>query len=202
MKAAPLLTAAAGLLILSACSRQAEQDVGSATNMSTNQVAEKLDSVKLEPGEWEATQEIVDVQLNGLPQGVSQDAVTRMIGQRTSFRHCVTPEQAAKPSADFLSAQKDANCTYSNLEMENGQVSANMTCAVPQQDKGRMEIAMDGRYLPDSYDIDMNVNTTGLANGLSMTMKMKSSGRRVGDCDSTGDTGGTGDTTGDTAAGG
>lgn len=177
-----LLASTAALLALSACSKPQEPDTDVAGSISANEVAEKMNSVKLEPGEWEATQEILDVDVTGLPEGVPPEAMTRMIGQRTSYKHCVTPEQAANPSADFLSAQKDADCAYGDMAMADGKVKAEMSCAVPQQQEGRMKIAMNGTYLPDSYDMDMDVTAAGLPNGIGMTMKMKSIGKRIGDC--------------------
>ena len=176
------LASTAALLALSACSKTQTPDTDVAGSISADEVAERVGSVKLEPGEWEATQEILDVNVTGLPDGVPPEAMTRMIGQRTSFKHCVTPEQAANPSADFLSAQKDADCTYGDMTMADGKVKAEMSCAVPQQKDGRMKIAMNGTYLPDSYDMDMNVTAAGLPNGISMAMKMKSMGKRIGEC--------------------
>ena len=182
MKATVTILSATALLALAACSKPSTNDASVGTAMDANEIAEKVDAVKLEPGEWEATTEVIDAQVSGLPQGVPADAMTRMIGQRSTFKHCITPEQAAKPSADFMAGQKDANCNATKFEMTGGKVEAEMSCAVPQQEKASMKIAMTGTYMPDRYDMDMTVDTANLGNGLSMTMKMKNSGKRLGEC--------------------
>ncbi len=170
------------LLLLSACSKKASDDAAAGKPMSSGDIAAKMDSVKLEAGEWEATQEIVDAKLSGLPKGVPADAMNRMIGQRTTVKHCVTPEQAANPSAEFLSAQKDVKCDYSTMDMRGGKVKAEMHCAIPQQPGAKMKMVMSGTYLPANYDLAMTVDTSGLPNGMGMVMKMKTSGKRIGDC--------------------
>ncbi|HEX7783785.1 MAG TPA: DUF3617 family protein [Sphingobium sp.] len=177
MKAAFLLPAATVVLALSACGKSPEKS----GNISAEDVAKEMSSVKLQPGQWEATQEITDVTMTGLPQG-APDAAKAMIGHKTTFKHCITPEQAEKPSADFLAAQKDAKCAYSKMDMTGGTITAATVCQIPQQPGAEMKMAMKGTYMPDHYAIAIDVNSTGMANGMGMTMKMKSSGKRIGAC--------------------
>jgi hypothetical protein len=177
MKAAFLLPTAAALLALSACDKMP----GKSGEVSPDDVASKMNSVKLLPGEWEATQQITDVKMTGLPQG-APDPAKAMTGHISTYKHCITPEQAAKPSADFLAAQKDAKCTYSNMDFAGGAISAAMTCQMPQQPGTVMKMAMKGTYMPDHYAIAMDVDSSGMANGVGMMMKMKSTGKRIGDC--------------------
>jgi hypothetical protein len=182
MKALFLLSTATALLALSACGKSDEKAAGAGTNMSASQVAEKINDIKLQPGEWEATQEIVDVKMTGAPKGVSPDIVKAMLGRKTSVKHCITPEQAANPNADFLAAQKDVKCAYSKMDMSGGKIAGAMSCAAPGQQKSGMKMAMTGTYLPDHYAIDMQVETAGMNDGMGMIMKMKSAGKRIGDC--------------------
>lgn len=175
-----LLMPIAALIALSACG-QSTENAASGPEMSSEDVARTMDSVKLEAGQWEATQEILDVSISGT-EGVSADAFKRLIGQVNTITHCVTPEQAANPSADLLAAQDQADCTYADMAMSGGKVSANMTCTSREMEQGTMKIAMNGAYLPASYDITMDVETIGLPGGRTMTMKMKTSGKRIGEC--------------------
>jgi len=177
MKAAFLLSAATALLTLSACGKTP----GKSGEVSAEDVAAKMNNVKLLPGEWEATQQITDVKMTGIPQG-APDAAKAMVGHISTYKHCITPEQAAKPSADFLAAQKDAKCSYSKMEFAGGAISAAMTCQMPQQPGATMKMAMNGTYMPDHYAISMDVDSSGMANGVGMVMKMKSTGKRIGDC--------------------
>ncbi|WP_164847347.1 DUF3617 domain-containing protein [Sphingobium algorifonticola] len=167
-------------LMLAGCDKGAEQ---AATGpMSAKQVADAMDSVKLEPGEWEATQEIVDVKMTGVPEGMPAEAMKQMIGQKNTVKHCVTPEQAANPGADFLAAQKDAKCTYSDMRMAGGTIKGAMTCSPPDNPKATMKMTMNGTYLPASYAMAMETELTGMPNGMAMQMKMKTSGKRIGAC--------------------
>jgi len=175
MKAMILMGCAA--LLLTACDKKAATGP-----MSAEQVADKMDSVKLEPGEWEATQEILDVQMTGLPEGAPAGAMKQMIGQKNTVKHCITPEQAAKPGADFLAAQKDAKCTYANMDMSDGVINGAMTCAAPDNPKAVMKMTLNGTYQPASYAMAMEMQSQGMQGGMGMTMKIKSQGKRIGDC--------------------
>ncbi|MDX3910268.1 MAG: DUF3617 domain-containing protein [Sphingobium sp.] len=175
MKTTILLCGAA--LFLVGCDKTAETGP-----MTAEQVADKMDSVKLEPGQWEATQEIVDVQMTGLPEGSPAGAMKQMIGQKNTVKHCITPEQAAKPGADFLAAQKDAKCTYADMDMNNGTINGAMTCSAPGNPKAVMKMTLQGTYQPASYAVAMEMQSEGMQQGMGMTMKIKSQGKRIGDC--------------------
>ena len=141
----PLLCIAA-LLALGACGDKNGEKSG---NMSAGEVADQLAAVKIEPGEWEATNEIVSASAPGLPK----EALAQMIGRKTTARNCVTPEQAAKPDANFLAAQKNSNCSYRGFSMQDGKIAGTMTC--------------QGGDMPGK---------------MVMTMKARTTGHRVGDC--------------------
>ncbi|AUW58150.1 hypothetical protein C1T17_08550 [Sphingobium sp. SCG-1] len=177
MKAAILVFGAA--LLLTGCGKNDKAATGP---MTAEQVASKMDEVKLEPGEWEATQEILDVQMTGLPKDAPANAMKQMVGQKNTVKHCITPEQAAKPGADFLAAQKDAKCAYANMDMNNGIISGTMTCSAPNNPKAVMKMMLKGTYQPTSYAMAMEMQSEGMGGGMGMTMKIKSEGKRIGDC--------------------
>jgi hypothetical protein len=171
-----LLLTATALLTLAACDRAGSG--GSAdTNMSAEQVAEELKEMKIEPGQWEATNEIVQVNAPGVPS----DALKSLVGQKTTVSNCITPEQAAKPSANFLAAQQNKNCTYQDWQMDGGKMTGKMTCEGGQM-PGKVLMTMAGNYGSTAYNLDMDMQTSGLPGGMTMTIKAKTSGRRVGEC--------------------
>jgi hypothetical protein len=173
----PLLFPLALAGILAACG----SEPGTKTeNMTAEEVADELSEMKIEPGQWEATNEILSVNAVGVPA----DALKGMIGQKTTVSNCITPEQAAKPSANFLAAQKDSNCTYQDWRMDDGEMTGVMTCqggGMP----GKVVMKMAGSYGPTAYDLDMDMNSSQLPGGLTMTIKAKTTGRRVGECTAT-----------------
>jgi uncharacterized protein DUF3617 len=168
------LLAAAALIALAGCGEKAADKGG---NMSASEVADQLAAVKIEPGEWEATTEFVSAGGAGMPK----DAVEQILGKKTSARHCVTPEQAARPDANFLAAQKNNSCTYQDFSMKDGRMTGTMTCQGGDT-PGKTVMAMGGEYGSTSYDMTMDMTTSGLPGGMTMNVKARTTGRRIGDC--------------------
>jgi len=162
------------LLLLAACGGSAEEKP---REMSAQDVAKQLSGVKIEPGQWEATNVIVSASGPGLPADVLQ----RMVGRKTVKSNCVTPEQAARPQANFLAAQENSDCTYQDFKMAGGKMSGRMTCSGGEL-PGKVVMAMNGDYGPQSYDMNMSMTTAGLPGGMALEIKARTTGRRVGDC--------------------
>ena len=165
----------AALLLLAGCDWMVQKPQDQ--DMTAEEVAGELSTMKIEPGEWEATNEIVSASAPGVPD----DALGQMIGQKTTVRNCITPEQAAKPNANFLAVQENSNCTYQDWAMDNGRMTGTMTCTGGQM-PGTIEMKMDGTYGSESYDMMMDMETSGLPGGMTMTIKARTTGKRVGDC--------------------
>ena len=70
-----MLLAAAAMLLLAACEREA----AAPTSLSEEEVAAQLAKVKVDPGQWESTTQIVSAK-GDLPQ----EALREMTGRRTS----------------------------------------------------------------------------------------------------------------------
>jgi hypothetical protein len=168
------LMSAAALLALAACGGP-EQPSGQ--DMSAEEVADQLAEMKIEPGQWEATNEIISASAPGVPA----DALGQMIGQKTTVTNCITPEQAANPNANFLAVQKNSNCTYQDWSMEGGRMMGTMTCSGGQM-PGTMVMQMDGTYSDESYDMTMDMETSGLPGDIVMTIKARTTGKRIGEC--------------------
>jgi hypothetical protein len=149
MKMRLVLASAAMLTALVGCSREPE---GKSRDMTAEEVANELSGMKIEPGQWEATNEIIAANAPGMPAGV----LDQMIGQKTTVQNCITPEQAAKPSANFLAAQENSNCTYQDWSMKGGRMTGKMTCEGGEM-PGKMVMTMDGRYGSTAYDIYMKM---------------------------------------------
>jgi hypothetical protein len=162
---------AAALLALAGCERDR-----SAPGMSAEQVAAQLAKVKVEPGQWEAETEILSAK-GALPQ----EALQQMTGKRTSTSNCITPQQASRPSANFLAAQQNSDCTYQDFRMESGKLSGRMTCSGGEM-LGDMVTVMNGDYGPASYDMRMQMETPGLPGGEAITITTRTRGKRVGEC--------------------
>lgn len=156
------------LLLLSCCAagcREAEP-----ANMSAEEVAGELADIRIEPGLWLLTSEVTDVRAPNLPVEVRN----RMIGPRSRMRHCITPEQAAQPSANFLAMRADSDCAYRDFTLEEGRLSGTMTCP-------NVTARMEGRYGSDRYETRM-VMQSPVPGGAMMTLQIRARGQRVGEC--------------------
>ena len=166
----------AALLPLAACNMfDAPKEEGG--DMTAEEVAEQLSQMKIQPGQWEATNEIISVSAPGVPP----EALEQMIGQTSTVSNCITPEQAAQPNANFLAVQKTSDCTYQDWSMDDGRMSGTMTCTGGQL-PGTMTMKMDGTYSDEAYDMTMDMETAGLPGGITMTVQARTTGERVGDC--------------------
>ena len=162
--------ASAALIALAGCSG------GNKGEQSAEEVAKEMASLKMRPGQWEATNEIVSATAPGLPP----EALRSMVGQKTTASSCVTPEQAEKPSANFLAGQKDSDCTYQDFSMSDGRMTGTMNCSIPGM-PGKTVMKMDGKYSPVAYDMNMDMDV-GMPGGAKMNVKARTTGRRIGEC--------------------
>lgn len=148
--------------------------------ITAEEVAEEMNKVTLEPGEWENTVEIVDVSIEGLPAGAPTGMMDSMKGKVTTSKSCITEEEAENPGAQFFAAQEKTNCEVKKFAMSGGAVSSEMACANMGGAPGEMTMKMDGQYGPSSYEMTMNM--LGGAAGMKMDISAKSNGKRIGKC--------------------
>ncbi|MEO9601530.1 DUF3617 domain-containing protein [Parasphingorhabdus sp.] len=174
-----LLFSVAALSLMGGCSDKGADHDGDG-KITTAEVIEEMNEVTLEPGEWENTVEIVDVAIDGLPEGTPASIMDSMKGQVTTTKSCITEEEAENPGAQFFAAQAQNNCEVKKFDMSGGAVSSEMACRNMGGSPGDMTIAMDGQYGPSSYDMTMNME--GGASGIKMNISAKSSGNRIGSC--------------------
>jgi len=180
-------TSVAILLILSlaGCGEGPDTNqTASGEALSNEAVAKAMDSVKLKPGTWETTVEVKDIKLIGFPSSVpvaQQEKLMREQMQSAGgIRYCVTPEEAAKPSAKFFAAQEGSDCTASQLDIAGGNVNVRMECSgasIP----GNTVATMKGTYLADRYDIGMDMQTSGLPNDGQIHIVARNVGKWISD---------------------
>lgn len=142
-----------------------------ARNMSAEEVAGQLSAMRIEPGLWELSSEVLDVQAAELPREIRN----QMIGPRSRVRHCITAEQAERPSANFLAGRADSDCSYSEFVVHEGNVSGLMSCP-------GVTATMRGRYQPTAYETRMTMESP-VPGGATMTLEVRARGRRIGDCE-------------------
>ena len=163
----------AALLGLAACG---SNDAGNGSAAAEDKAAPAGGAeIQLKPGQWEIVHEVVAMEMPGMPKG----AIDSMAGKPTTIRNCITPEQAARPQADFFAENKDSGCTYKDFTMAGGRIKGTMTCAVKDK-PGGMTMVMDGKYGPQSYEMNVDMKTDAGAH--SMSIQSRGTGKWIGEC--------------------
>lgn len=122
------------------------------------------------PGKWENRVEILDVQLKGAPPGIA----AAMKGRPVVVTSCVTPKQAEAGPQAAMNADKA--CRFVRYSATGGRIASELVCNRPG---GTMRVVSQGTYTPTSY----TVSGMGTMSGrMSMTMKSRTTGRRLGGC--------------------
>ena len=171
-------------VMLGGCEKKVEM-----TNASAEDVAKAMkDQDGFKPGQWNASVEIVDVRLEGLPPKDAEMATVMakaMKGKKQVSATCLTPEQAKKPVTDMFAGKDKGVCTYQKFSMVGGKMDAVMVCTPPGGGTGKMTLTLDGVYKADSYAVNVQMKGTDMPGsplGASMTMFGKNNGTRTGDC--------------------
>lgn len=166
---------AALLALVPACDKAVKEN-----EMSAEEVATQLASVKVEPGQWQSTTTILSA-----TGPLSKSDLDKMRGQKTKVSNCITPEQAARPSANFLAAQQNSDCTYQDFRLQGGKLTGRMTCTggeIP----GKMTTVMSGNYGSTGYDMLMDMESAALPGG-TLKIRARTTGKRVGECSEAGE---------------
>lgn len=171
---------AAALLTLAACGDGGGD--GNATKSDGNS-APAAPRVQIRPGLWEVSSEILSASEQGLPSELAQ----RARGRRQVARHCITAEQAARPDGNVLMLGRSGGCTHEGFDMSGGRIADTMTCRA--QDGAVTRARAQGRYGPDAYAMQMEIETPGLAEGRTMRLVTRQTGRRRGECPAAPETG-------------
>ena len=172
-----MLTAAAALLALAGCggADDGNNAAAAAGGEKAGAAASGGAGVQLEPGEWEMKTEVVEVSAEGMPAGLAEGMKAQ--GSSTT-RTCMTPEEAKGPKGDIFAGQ-NAECKSEGFSWSGGTIKGKTVCP-GQGGLGATEMEMEGTYSARSIDMSMK-SKTDMA-GTPMTMEMRVTGRRVGDC--------------------
>jgi hypothetical protein len=186
----PPMKAALSLLpfaVLAACDSSPTIE---AKNASVADVAKQVSDAGgsgnfMRPGKWLSKATLEEMTAPGMPPGIA-DKMKVTMARQPGTEACMTQADAKKPNADFFAGNND-NCRYDHFKMGDGKIDAKMRCAAGG---GTQLMTMAGDYGPDQYHLAMTTQMdrgAGAPGGemMSMTMKMRVEGKRIGDCDAT-----------------
>jgi hypothetical protein len=178
MKTRLILGAAA--LALAACGssgdKAGEGGNGSAAATASGGSGSSASGVSLQPGEWEMKMEVVNVKIEGLPEGAAEGMKSQAGGIN---RTCMTPEDAKAPKGDIFAGDKTGGCKSEGFKWEGGKIEGRTVCP-GQSGTGQTVMTMNGSYSAQNIDMTMKSETDMM--GKPMTMEMRVSGKRVGEC--------------------
>lgn len=172
-----IFIAAAPLALVGACSSGGDADGDGA--ISQEEAAAEAANLRLEPGQWEATVQLTEFEMEGMPEEM-RGAMREQMGQPQTSTTCITPEQAANPQAEMFGDDGNDDCTYSEFNMSGGNMLIAASCQSGDM-PAPMNMRMEGSYTPTSYEMTMNMD---MAEGPTGPMRMSGqvTGRRVGEC--------------------
>jgi hypothetical protein len=165
----------AAVLALAACGNPGGKDGGNASSGAAGGGSGA--GVSLQPGEWEMKTEVVNVNIEGLPPGMAEGMKKQA---SNTNRTCMTPEEAKGPKGDMFAGGKN-NCKSEGFSWAGGRIQGKTTCT-GEGGTGTTVMEMSGQYSPQSIDMTMKSQTDLGVGGKKMSMEMRVSGRRVGEC--------------------
>ena len=143
-------------------------------------------SDQIQPGMWETTSRMTEVEIPGMPPAVAEQMKAQMANQTQTQSQCITPEQAANPAGNMLNAGGDAQgCQFSDSTFSGGVIRVRGTCPGPAG-AGTANMSWEGTYTATTMEgrITAEVQAPPGAQGGPQNIRMSGTlaSRRTGDC--------------------
>ena len=167
-----LFAVAGAAFAVAGCSDKKAPAPGTSEGAATDVAAT---DIKPRAGRWETKLALTSLEVPGMPAN-AKDAMTQQMSKASTVISCLTPEQAARNDSKFF-GPRNGNCDYQNVSVANGKVQGKMTCT---QNGMKQTVDMRGTYGADAYD--MALDTKGDMGGQTITMAMRVTGTRTGEC--------------------
>ena len=128
-------------------------------------------SLPIQPGKWQSTVVITDMQSPNMPPGVG----AAMRAHPTTLTACVTAAQAANGPRAVLQGS-NGKCHYTSFNATGGRFNSVMVCTFASS---TMTVSSVGSYTATTLDVSGSSVTTGR---MQVTSKSHTSARRIGGC--------------------
>lgn len=176
----PTIAATTLFLALAACSGGEEQQAGSGETISTEEVAERArEAIRPEPGLYRSTVELLQVDIPGAPEGVTEMMKGAMSGSNTTSEYCLTQEEVDRGFEEMVRNSQAGDCSFERFDAEGGKIDAVMTCETPDGNTARM--TMQGTGGPTSSEMMMTMESDIPGMGTA-NMRLKATHERIGEC--------------------
>lgn len=132
--------------------------------------------VTMQPGQWEFTTAMTGVEMPGSPREMVE-AARSALGAPKIVSRCVSPEEAADPSARLANPGGGAsNCTFSRRTFADGRIDVAGSCTT--RDGDPLEVSLSGSYTPTNIRAAIRADAARRTMLLTGTM----TALRTGDC--------------------
>ena len=167
-------------LSLVACGGSDQAETAVVTDpVSMEEVADRArdSAMRPEPGQYQATMEVLEIDIPGGPEGTADMMRGRM--SSTVTKYCLSEEDVEKGFEEIARQSQEGECQFSRFDVSDGSFDGQMVCNVPGQ--GSMTMTMQGQGTPTSSTVDMTMegNFGGMGD---TTMRMRATHERLGDC--------------------
>jgi Protein of unknown function (DUF3617) len=145
----------------------------------------------IQPGQWEMTQRLAEVDMPGAPPQVLAQIRARQNRPPQTSRTCISAEQAANPMGQFREmmtrGQRGATCQPTDTVFGGGVIRISVVCRGTGGGPSQGRFAMEGTFTGTTIQARVSIDAQGPAPGGrpgTQTMRMSTtlSGRRVGEC--------------------
>ena len=141
---------------------------------------------EIQPGQWEFTIRMTDVELPGVPEQMAVQMRQAMARQTQTLQRCITPQEAANPTGGIMNpGGNDQGCTYTEQTFSGGRIQAAGSCPAPTG--GNVQVSMTGSYTDTTIETQVRTETAtpqGGPPGMPATLRMSGTmtGRHTGEC--------------------
>ena len=146
-------------------------------------------SDSIQPGQWEMTTRMTEIEVPGAPEALANQMRTAMANQAQTESRCITPEEAANPTRGMMNPTgKAEGCTFTDQTFAGGRISLAGSCPAPGG-QGTVTTNLTGTYTATTMETQVRAEVQAGANappGMPRTVRMSGTmtGRRTGDCPS------------------
>jgi Protein of unknown function (DUF3617) len=143
-------------------------------------------AVALQPGQWEMVTQVTGVEAPGAPPAVVEQMRAAAQQQPQRQNRCLTPQEAANPSAGLMNAGQASGCNFTEQTFSGGTIRVVGTCQAPGG-QGSVATRMEGTYTATTMTATVTADITmgaGAPPGAPRSIRSTATlnGRRTGDC--------------------
>lgn len=170
-------------ILLAACGSSGDEAAGGGDEaVSAESVAAKVEGlVQPRPGQYQTSLELIELDVPGMNEQAKTQMRAMMGGELSQGNDfCLTPEEAENNGArNMMENLAESNCTFDKFDVAGGTIDADMQCK--GEDGTVSHVLMDGTMTAEGSTMTMTMDQE-MANVGKMSMKMRVTSKRTGDC--------------------